>query len=265
MRIRPYRPDDCPQLAALFYDTVHAVNARDYSPAQLDAWATGQVDLDGWNQSLSGHNTAVAEQDGQIVGFGDMDSAGYLDRLYVHKDWQRQGVATAICNVLEQTCAQPRLETHASITARPFFQQRGYRVVRPQQVQRGGVLLTNFVMEKLRPFPQTLGQDDLVQLERIAAMERALWCARTAVEALQGALAQYRAVLPQLEALRAYYSGAVWQADYQADQAGRVPAWLARSVLTEDALFDLLGDAARLKDDVEALAHEQAAGEEHAT
>lgn len=36
-RIRPYQPDDCLQLAALFYDTVHTVNARDYSPAQLDA------------------------------------------------------------------------------------------------------------------------------------------------------------------------------------------------------------------------------------
>ena len=42
---------------------------------------------------------------------------------------------------------------HASITARPFFEQRGYRVVRQQQVERGGVLLTNFVMEKVRPCP----------------------------------------------------------------------------------------------------------------
>ena len=36
---------------------------------------------------------------------------------------------------------------HASITARGFFERRGYRVVREQQIERRGVLLTNFVME----------------------------------------------------------------------------------------------------------------------
>lgn len=152
-RIRPYQPDDCPRLAALFYDTVHTVNARDYSPAQLDAWAAGQADLERWNESFSAHHTLVAEQDGQIVGFGDMDAGGYLDRLYVHRDYQRQGIAAALCDALEQACGQERLETHASITARPFFEQRGYCVVRQQQVERGGVLLTNFVMEKVRPCP----------------------------------------------------------------------------------------------------------------
>lgn len=40
--------------------------------------------------------------------------------------------------------------THASITARPFFEKRGYRVVRAQQVERQGLYLTNYVMEKRR-------------------------------------------------------------------------------------------------------------------
>ena len=40
MRIRRYEPDDLSQITALFYDTVHAVNAADYSPEQLDAWCT---------------------------------------------------------------------------------------------------------------------------------------------------------------------------------------------------------------------------------
>ena len=38
MRIRRYEPDDLSQITALFYDTVHAVNAADYSPEQLDAF-----------------------------------------------------------------------------------------------------------------------------------------------------------------------------------------------------------------------------------
>lgn len=142
MTLRPYRPADCPALAELFYHTVHTVCARDYSSEQLDAWADGQVDLAAWNASFLAHTTLVAVEGGTIVGFADLAPEGYLDRLYVHKDWQRRGVASSLCDALTEAKV-----THASLTARPFFEKRGWRVVREQQVERHGVLLTNFVME----------------------------------------------------------------------------------------------------------------------
>ena len=92
----------------------------------------------------------MAELDGVIAGFGDIDETGYLDRLYVHKDYQRRGVAAALCDAMERT-VPGKIVTHASITARPFFEGRGYTVVRAQQVERQGVLLTNYVMEKAQP------------------------------------------------------------------------------------------------------------------
>ena len=101
MTIRSYDPGDCAGLARLFYHTVHRVNAADYSPEQLDAWASGDVDLDEWNRSFLAHHTVAAEQDGVLIGFGDMDETGYLDHLYVHGDCQRQGVATTICDARE--------------------------------------------------------------------------------------------------------------------------------------------------------------------
>ena len=79
---------------------------------------------------------------------GILDESGYLDRLYVHKDYQGQGIASAICDELERFAAGKTFTTHASITARPFFLHRGYRVVRKQEVIRRGVVLTNFVMKK---------------------------------------------------------------------------------------------------------------------
>ena len=150
MILRKYTETDCAELARLFYDTVHAVNARDYSREQLDAWATNRVNLEAWNESFQAHHTVVAEMDGKIVGFGDMDETGYLDRLYVHKDHQRQGVAAAICDALEQNAKASEFTTHASITARPFFEKRRYVVVKEQQVERRGVWLTNYVMKKER-------------------------------------------------------------------------------------------------------------------
>ena len=149
MEIRRYAPSDIQEMAALFYDTVHTVNARDYTREQLDAWATGEVDLAAWDRSFQEHDSLVAEENGKIVGFGDMDGTGYLDRLYVHKDYQGRGIATALCDALEAAVIAPRITVHASITARPFFERRGYAVVKEQRVRRRGVALTNFVMEKL--------------------------------------------------------------------------------------------------------------------
>lgn len=44
--IREYQSSDCRELAELFFNTVHTVNARDYTKEQLDAWTTGKVDLE---------------------------------------------------------------------------------------------------------------------------------------------------------------------------------------------------------------------------
>ncbi|GFH96553.1 putative N-acetyltransferase YafP [Lachnospiraceae bacterium] len=150
MIIRQYQPTDCKELAELFYNTIHTVNAKDYTKEQLDVWATGQVDLKKWNRSLQEHFSIVAVDD-VIVGFGDMDKTGYLDHLYVHPDYQGKGIATAICNQLE-SAVKENIVTHASITARTFFEKRGYKVVKEQQVERQGIFLTNFVMIKERNF-----------------------------------------------------------------------------------------------------------------
>ena len=148
MMIREYLPSDCKYLAELFYQTVHSINAKDYTDEQLNVWATGNVDLKEWNQSLSGHFSLVAIKDGIIAGFGDIDKTGYLDRLYVHKDYQNQGIATAICDKLEHAFGVSKITTHASITAKPFFLHRGYNIIREQQVIRADIPLTNYVMEK---------------------------------------------------------------------------------------------------------------------
>lgn len=148
MTIRTYIPADLDEIAQLFYDTVHSVNARDYTAEQLAVWADGTIDRERWNRSFLEHYSLVAEEEGRIVGFADMDASGYLDRLYVHKDHQSQGIATALCDQLEKTICAETFTTHASITAKPFFQKRGYHVVKEQQVLRQGIALTNYVMEK---------------------------------------------------------------------------------------------------------------------
>lgn len=147
MIFREYKPEDCPALINLFRDTVHTVNSADYSPEQIEAWADGHINPQEWNKSFLEHHTIVAEEN-IITGFGDIDSSGYLDRLYVHKDFQRQKIATAICNILENSVSSEKITAYASVTAKPFFLSRGYIVIRQQQVSRKGICLTNYIMEK---------------------------------------------------------------------------------------------------------------------
>ena len=68
--------------------------------------------------------------------------------IWLRNNKQIVGIATAICDYLESKTNTDKITTHASITARPFFEKRGYVTVKEQQVIRHNVALTNYIMEK---------------------------------------------------------------------------------------------------------------------
>lgn len=146
MTINSYKNEFLETVAELFYETVHTVNAKDYSREQLCAWAESAESLILRRQDLLKQKTLVAKRNGKIVGFGSITQSGELDLLFVHHDYQRQGIATALCNELEK--GFPAIKTYASITAKPFFEQRGYVVIKPHEVERSGIKLKNYVMQK---------------------------------------------------------------------------------------------------------------------
>lgn len=93
-----------------------------------------------WNQSLQEHFSIVAVDDDIIIGFGDIDKTGYLNRLFVHFGYQRKGIATAICNQLE-SAVQGNIVTHASITARPFLKQEDTKLLKNNRLSDRGLFL----------------------------------------------------------------------------------------------------------------------------
>lgn len=151
LRLRRFRPDDTPALIDLFRDTVRRVNSRDYTPEQVRAWAPDDVDPARW-AVLADRYTVVAEVDGRIVGFTDLEANGHIDRFFVHADHQAQGVGRAMLSELVAEAGRlgiPRLYAEVSITARPFFVRHGFVVVAEQEVTVRGVVLTNYRMERL--------------------------------------------------------------------------------------------------------------------
>ena len=148
--LRPYHPDDSPALLALFRDTIRRVNSRDYSPEQIRAWASDEIDIAHWAARFVGRFALVAEEANQRVGFTDLEPSGHLDRFFVSADHQRRGIgATLLAAVIAEArrLKLPRLFTEASLTARPFFEAHGFTTLASQLVACRGVEFVNFHME----------------------------------------------------------------------------------------------------------------------
>ena len=150
--LRPLVDADLPAVAELFFAAVRRINVRDYTPAQVAAWAPEPQSSSRWRQRLEGQEVLVADGAGQVVGFCSWTGAGYIDFLYVHPDHVGRGVASRLYAAVEAALRArglSRIEVHVSVTAEPFFLRRGYRLVRRQLVLVRGVELGNAVMEKM--------------------------------------------------------------------------------------------------------------------
>jgi putative acetyltransferase len=151
VELRRGRADDALTIARLFRDTVHAVNRQDYSEAHLDAWAPYQVDLEHWRVVIESSYFMVAVSGGMVVGFANLDGDDYVDQLFVHKDLLRKRIGTKLVEEIEREARRrdaARLWTQSSITARKFFERRGFATLQAQRVTYNGQIFDNFAMEK---------------------------------------------------------------------------------------------------------------------
>lgn len=150
---RQYKSSDAPALASIYYNTIHNINIRDYSPEQINAWApSSSLELNGWKRKWEKLTPIVALSENIIVGFAEFESDGHIDCFYVHHEFQNKGIASALMIAIETKAKQnniPRIYAEVSITAKSFFEKRDFQVIRKQSVTIRGCQLTNFVMEKI--------------------------------------------------------------------------------------------------------------------
>ena len=139
--IRIAQQSDALELMSLFQETVLHINKRDYSEAEVADWASCGNDLSRIKDMIKTHYFIVAtNQQSQIVGFSSITHQGYLHSMFVHKDFQGKGNAT--------TRGIMRITSEVSLTARPFFEKRGYIVEVEQKRKANQLYLTNFWMAK---------------------------------------------------------------------------------------------------------------------
>jgi ribosomal protein S18 acetylase RimI-like enzyme len=147
--VRTYRPDDLDAVLEVFIRAIRVTASRHYEPAQVEAWA--QPDRQVWKTRRMSRPTWVAEIDGAVVGFTDLEPDGHIDMMYVHPSFAGRGVAQRLIHKAEaHACANgmTRLTSEVSVTARPFFEKQGFEVVEPETVFRNGQSFERFKMEK---------------------------------------------------------------------------------------------------------------------
>lgn len=152
LSVRALTEQDIPEMRELFRSTVLHVNIKDYTREEAEDWASCGDSVKHWKELLLKHNyIGVVDNEGCIVGFSSMNADGYLHSMFVHKDWQRKGVATLLLSEVERMARGygiHQIDVEVSITALPFFEKQGYRVVKEQKAKANRLYLTNFIMEK---------------------------------------------------------------------------------------------------------------------
>jgi putative acetyltransferase len=153
VKIRPYVATDCDATIDIFQRAIREVASKDYDPAQVAAWSKVE-DRDAWARRRASRPTWIGEHEGVPAGFSDLEPDGHLDMMFVHPDYQGIGVASSLLDKVESEARKlglTRIFVEVSLTARPFFERRGYSVLARQTVEARGQKLDNFRMEKLLP------------------------------------------------------------------------------------------------------------------
>jgi putative acetyltransferase len=161
IKIRRAIPGDLNELRQLYIDTVTNINSEDYDEHQIKAWLKPWFNPDIPTRDGRTFADKITEQyfitaiiDNRIAGFASLEDDGYLDFMYVNKDFQRRGVAKTLLDDLENYAAEKdinELNSIVSKTALGFFQKHGWEKIREDVVEvRGAVFHDNIMIKKLK-------------------------------------------------------------------------------------------------------------------
>lgn len=151
--IKVYRAtiQDIGMITQLFRDTIQHVNSLDYPEAEIEDWSSWWTEHDKWQERIEEQYFIKAMIDDKTVGFSSLATDGYLDLMFTHKDYQRQGVAGKLLRKIERKAKEQGnvlIYSDVSITAKGFFEKHGYVVQKQQFKKSRNKELLNFRMTK---------------------------------------------------------------------------------------------------------------------
>lgn len=149
--IRKGLQNDISELQKLFVETITTICIADYNKQQIEAWISSVKNNQRWHEIIIQQFVLIAQRKNKILGFVTLDNKNHVDFLYIHKDYQRQGIASKLYAKIEDEAKQLKqseLTANVSKTARAFFEKNGFKVLKKQKVNINGIKLTNYKMTK---------------------------------------------------------------------------------------------------------------------
>lgn len=146
-----YYQGESRELAELFYAAVHQTAAEAYSDIQIAAWARLPIDYSYWSDRCALKRPFIYDLDGQVAGFIEFDPDGHIDCHYVLPRFNRRGIGGALLQHVIDLAGRLQIErvyVEASHLAKGLYLRHGFQVLHENDVQRNGVVLQNWSMER---------------------------------------------------------------------------------------------------------------------
>jgi putative acetyltransferase len=149
VEVRPFVIEDGERTLRIFERAIQITARSRYSAREVAAWLGPSRDPATWSADRLAAGTFVADISGAVVGFTDLSADGYVDRLFVDPDHGRRGIAAALLDHVRRLAVDrgiAELSTHASLVARPVFENAGFQVSYEEAVEKEGEVLRRFFM-----------------------------------------------------------------------------------------------------------------------
>lgn len=151
LHIRRFADGEAPALWQICYTSIHQIASSDYTHAQLQAWVPADVAPQQWRDTIEKNKPLVAELNGQLVAYADVQHNGYIDHFFVAGAYARQGIGSALMQAIQHEAQQThvrQLHAHVSKNAQEFFQRFGFVVRKYSTKVIGEVSLPYALMYK---------------------------------------------------------------------------------------------------------------------
>ena len=128
--IRRAKAADAEAVHKIVLLALREINARDYPPSVIDRLVLTLPDKVA--SSLETWHAFVAIVGERVVGTGSLNGQT-VSSVYVHPDYQGRGIATKLMDAVESVAnihSQATLSVQSSVTAKPFYAKRGFKIVR---------------------------------------------------------------------------------------------------------------------------------------
>ena len=162
LKLIPYQKQYATQVSQLFHLAINAIDVDVYSKIEQQAWSCSPRSRYHWHKRLTRSKTwlmidSAQHQDGVPLCCGVINlethfhSRGYIDSLYVHPDFQHQGIAAALLTELEAWAIAANigsLSVDASKLSKPLFLAHGFKQRHRSYQEKRGQIIMGFLMCK---------------------------------------------------------------------------------------------------------------------